>query len=221
GVADGAVHDLRHDPRAQHAVWRRRAAARVLPLALVAGEAHAQAADPPADAAFAADRGARHCGIQGRVDPGACGARRDRHAPRLACGRRGDPMTTKRPRASRPLSARASELRRALLELHGAIVAVERRNFERKWGRVQASEFLHQLVQDEAWSWLRPLSALIVGLDAPEGATEDALFSEARRLLKPDAAGMPFQRRYASLIQQSPDVAFAHGIAIKALKKSP
>jgi hypothetical protein len=130
-------------------------------------------------------------------------------------------MTTKRPRASRPLSAHASELRRALLELHGAIVAVERRNFERKWGRVQASEFLHQLVQDEAWSWLRPLSALIVGLDAPEGATEAALFSEARRLLKPDAAGVPFQQRYASLIQESPDVAFAHGVAAKALKKSP
>jgi hypothetical protein len=125
-------------------------------------------------------------------------------------------MTTKRPRASRPLSAHASELRRALLELHGAIVAVERRNFERKWGRVQASEFLHQ-----AWSWLRPLSALIVGLDAPEGATEAALFSEARRLLKPDAAGVPFQQRYASLIQESPDVAFAHGVAAKALKKSP
>jgi hypothetical protein len=130
-------------------------------------------------------------------------------------------MTTKRPRASRPLSAHASELRRALLELHGAIVEVERRNFERKWGTVQASEFLHQLVQDEAWSWLRPLSALIVELDAPEGATEGALFSEARRLLKPDAAGTPFQQRYASLIQESPDVAFAHGVATKALKKSP
>ena len=127
-------------------------------------------------------------------------------------------MSTRRPRANRPLSAAASGLRRALLELHGAIVAFERRNFERKWGRVQASEFLHQLVQDEAWSWLRPLSALIVEFDAPEGGTEEALFSEARRLLKPDPAGAPFQQRYASLIQQSPDVAYAHGVAMQTLK---
>jgi hypothetical protein len=119
---------------------------------------------------------------------------------------------------SRVLSPRAVEVRRALLELHGAVVALERQYFERKWGRVQASEFLHQLVQDEAWSWLRPLSALIVEFDAPEGMTEEALFSEARQLLKPDPAGAPFQQRYASLIQESPDVAYAHGVAMQTLK---
>lgn len=114
-------------------------------------------------------------------------------------------------------------LRRALLDLHGAIVATERQAFERKWGRVQASEFLHQLIEDEAWSWLRPLSALIVQLDSPEegGPAEEALFAEARRLIRPDAAGTPFQQRYASLLQESPEVAYAHGVAMQALKKSP
>lgn len=114
-------------------------------------------------------------------------------------------------------------LRRALLDLHGAIVATERQAFERKWGRVQASEFLHQLIEDEAWSWLRPLSALIVQLDSPEegGPTEEALVAEARRLIRPDAAGTPFQQRYASLLQESPEVAYAHGVAMQALKKSP
>ena len=108
-----------------------------------------------------------------------------------------------------------------MLDLHGAIVAFERRAFERKWGRVQASEFLHQLIEDEAWSWLRPLSALIVGFDAPEEAraTDQALAAEARRLLKPDAAGAPFQQRYASLLQESPEVAYAHGVVMQSLKK--
>ena len=117
----------------------------------------------------------------------------------------------------------AIELRRALLQLHGAIVSLERENFERKWGRVQASEFLHQLIEDEAWSWLRPLSALIVQFDVPaeEAVPEAALFAEARSLLRPDTAGTPFQQRYATLIQKSPDVAYAHGIAMQALKKSP
>ena len=114
----------------------------------------------------------------------------------------------------------AGELRRALLELHGAIVAAEREAFERKWGRVQASEFLHQLIEDEAWSWLRPLSALIVQLDAPaeEAPAEGGLFSEARQLLRPDASGTPFQQRYASLLQEKPEIAYAHGVAMRALK---
>lgn len=115
------------------------------------------------------------------------------------------------------------ELRRALLDLHGAIVAIERLAFERKWGRVQASEFLHQLIEDEAWSWLRPLSALIVQFDSPEEdrPTEEALVAEARRLVRPDAAGTPFQQRYALLVQDSPEVAYAHGVAMQALKRSP
>ena len=112
------------------------------------------------------------------------------------------------------------DLRHALLELHGAIVAAERESFERKWGRVQASEFLHQLIEDEAWSWLRPLSALIVQFDAPakEAPTEEVLFAEARKLLRPDVAGTPFQQRYASLIQAKPEVAYAHGVVMRALK---
>ena len=113
-----------------------------------------------------------------------------------------------------------SELRRALLDLHGAIVAAEREGFERKWGRVQASEFLHQLIEDEAWSWLRPLSALIVQLDTPadEAPTEEALVAEARRLLRPDASGTPFQRRYAGLLQERPEVAYAHGVAMQRIR---
>ena len=114
-------------------------------------------------------------------------------------------------------------MRRALLDLHGAIVATERQAFERKWGRVQASEFLHQLIEDEAWSWLRPLSELIVQLDSPEEGrpTEEALFAEARRLIRPDVAGTPFQQRYALLLQEIPEVAYAHGVTMQALKKSP
>jgi hypothetical protein len=112
------------------------------------------------------------------------------------------------------------KLRHALMDLHGAIVANERQAFERKWGRVQASEFLHQLIEDEAWSWLRPLSALIVQIDSPEegGPTEEELLSEARRLIRPDAAGTPFQQRYASLVQDSPEVAYAHGVVMQALR---
>ena len=110
------------------------------------------------------------------------------------------------------------DLRRRLLELHGAIVAIEREDYERKAGRVNAADFLRLLVEDAAWDWLRPLSTLIVQFEAEEGGAE--LAREARSLLRPDSAGSPFQQRYAWLIERSPDVAFAHGRVMQALKGS-
>lgn len=109
------------------------------------------------------------------------------------------------------------QLRKALLELHRAIVAIEREDHERKAGSTNAAAFLRLLVEDEAWSWLRPLSALIVQIDEGEG-DEKALVAETRTLLKPDANGLAFQQRYAWLLDRSPDVAYAHGQVMRALK---
>ncbi len=114
---------------------------------------------------------------------------------------------------------KAAELRKALLELHRAIVAIEREDYERKSGTVNAGEFLRLLIEDEGWSWLRPLSELIVQVD--EGSIDGKLLAaEARKLLKPDSAGAPFQQRYAWLMERSPDVVYAHGAAMKALKEA-
>jgi len=110
-----------------------------------------------------------------------------------------------------------AKLRSALLELHRAIVSVEREDHERKSGSASAGEFLRLLVEDEAWAWLRPLSALIVQLDE-QGGDEAALIAEARQLLKPDAQGMPFQQRYAWLLERSPEIVYAHGQVMTVLK---
>jgi hypothetical protein len=55
--------------------------------------------------------------------------------------------------------------------------------------------------------------------EAPVAEAEAALFTEARALLKPDMGGMPFQQRYVWLIEQSPEVAYAHGAVMQVLKK--
>ena len=112
------------------------------------------------------------------------------------------------------------DLRRSLLELHRAIVAVEREDFERRNGTVSAGEFLRVRVEDPVWEWLRPLSTLIVQLDELEEGANDSWLAEARRLLKPDSAGGPFQQRYAWLIERSPDVLYAHGVLMHALKEA-
>ena len=121
------------------------------------------------------------------------------------------------------LSPRSVALRHNVLELHRSIIAFERADYERRAGTVSAVEFLRLLIEDDAWSWLRPLSALIVQMDEetekPAHEVEAALFAETRSLLKPDFVGTPFQSRYAWLIEQSPDVAYAHGAVVQALKK--
>ena len=109
------------------------------------------------------------------------------------------------------------DFRKALLDLHRTLIAEERTGYERRAGQVSAAIFLRVLIEDEAYAWLRPLSALIVRMDDEE---EDAaaLLAETRALVRPDFTGTPFQTRYAWLIEQSPDVAYAHGVVKQALR---
>jgi hypothetical protein len=120
------------------------------------------------------------------------------------------------------ITPKAVALRHNLLELHRAIVNFERRDYERRAGEVGAAAFLRVLIEDQAYAWLRPLSILIVQLDEdterPAAEIEAALFDETRALLKIDPAGTPFESRYAWLIEQSPEVAYAHGGVMQALK---
>lgn len=120
------------------------------------------------------------------------------------------------------ISPRSVALRHNLLELHRTIVAFERAGYERRVGEVGAAAFLRVLIEDEAYAWMRPLSELIVEIDEdseqPAAEVEAALFAEAQALLRIDFTGTTFQQRYAWLIEQSPEVAFAHGAVIQVLK---
>ena len=111
-----------------------------------------------------------------------------------------------------------NELRRRLLELHKALVDVERDGTERARGRMTDGEFLKALIDDPAFAWLAPLTALIVRLDEIE--SDDVprnLKSEIKRLLKPDDLGLAFQRRYHEILQKSPDALVAHGAVMRLI----
>src|SRR4051812_4830395 len=112
-----------------------------------------------------------------------------------------------------------STLRRPLLDLHKALVDAEREDYERGRGRMTDGEFLKALIDDPAFAWLGALTALIVRLEELE---EDALpkdyVAELRRLLKPDAAGSPFQRKYGDLLQRRPEALGAHGALMRTLQ---
>lgn len=108
-----------------------------------------------------------------------------------------------------------NELRRRLLELHKALVDVERESYERGRGRMTDGEFLKALIDDPAFAWLAPLTALIAGLDEDEVPVEHK--AELKRLLKPDELGSAFQRRYHEILQRSPDALVAHGAVVRLL----
>lgn len=117
-----------------------------------------------------------------------------------------------------------AEVRRALLNLHLALVGVERREYERLSGRLPDTAFLEQLIDDPDLRWLAALTTLIVRLDEIE-AEEDrqqarALYrscpGQIRKLLTTE--GSEFHRRYQRIMQQSPDVVVAHAALRGALE---
>jgi hypothetical protein len=133
-------------------------------------------------------------------------------------------------RSSEETRGRLAEIRRALLRLHKTLLEAERAAYERSRGRVASGgEFLQLVIKDPWFSWLRPVSELIVRIDeltadeeglAGEGA-EDAV-AQARLLLRPPGeAGGEFGRRYYRALQQSPDVVLAHAALARLLNAGP
>ena len=116
-----------------------------------------------------------------------------------------------------------AEVRTPLLGLHKSLVDAERREYERKHGRLENAEFLKVLMEHPQFAWLKPLTALIVRLDETledgnggAGAL-DLLAGQLRSLLVPDSQGTGFQQRYAEVLQRSPDAVVDHGRTLSAL----
>ena len=110
-------------------------------------------------------------------------------------------------------------LRRPLLDLHKTLVDAEREDYERGRGRMSDGEFLKALIDYPAFAWLGALTALIVRLEELETpALPKEYIAEIRRLLKPDADGSAFQRKYGDLLQRRPEALVAHGAVIRVLQ---
>jgi hypothetical protein len=108
------------------------------------------------------------------------------------------------------------ELRSALLALHKALLAVERRQLERVHGRLSNAEFL-QIVSDPVrYGWLKPFSRLILAFDDEEH--DGDLRAEARELLVPPKGDTPFGRRYLSLMQREPGLVVEHRAVARLLQ---
>ena len=122
------------------------------------------------------------------------------------------------------------DVRRALLRVHRALVDAERAEHERRHGAVTGAEFLHALMDDLRYAWLRPLSELVIAFDeteeeaakAGEPVRDDAartLVDAVRRLVAPPDSQTAFGRRYADLLQREPELVLAHGALVQQLAR--
>jgi len=135
-----------------------------------------------------------------------------------------DPYQTSPAPLSPARRQRLEELRRGLLRIHKALLDDARIRYEREQGRIEGSGAFLRLVLNDPWfDWLHPLSGLVVQIDEllaadePTAADGDALIGQSRTLLRPDAGGDGFQRRYHRAIQDVPDVLIAHVATAKSL----
>ena len=111
-----------------------------------------------------------------------------------------------------------TDVRHGLLGLHKALIVAEQLTFERIYGRVDSTGQLLQLVMNDPWfTWLHPLSNMVVRIDElmdgeEEVTAEDVaiLMTEIRALIRPSERGDGFERSYYEALQRAPDVVMAH-----------
>jgi hypothetical protein len=128
---------------------------------------------------------------------------------------------------SSPLREKILDVRGSLLSLHKALILAEQVTYERINGRIESTSELLQLVLNDPWfTWLHPISQLIVRIDELlDDKYELSLIEvehfliEARSLIRPSEEGDGFERSYYEALQREPDVIFAHVEVKKLLTK--
>ena len=131
-----------------------------------------------------------------------------------------------------------AEVRRTLLDLHKALIERERAEYEKSHGAVSAGEMLQLLIRDDHFSWLHPISELIVRVDelisnaaerrrptpsrpamTPDQvrAETEVLLAETRELLTAGDAPGQFRERYDAALQVDPTIVLMHRAVMNAL----
>ena len=124
-----------------------------------------------------------------------------------------------------PKQETASQLRRAVLELHKALMDAQRIRYERLHGRIATNgEFLGLVLEHPQFAWLRALSALIARLDEwiddeksePEELT--AMVAALQALTEQDGANAVFSTAYWAIVNEVPEATIAHVKLTRALE---
>jgi hypothetical protein len=123
---------------------------------------------------------------------------------------------------------RLLELRQALLHLHKALIDSEKVEYERTFGSIGSpADFLQLLIRDPWFTWLQPLSELIVQIDEtldektpPPVEIAETFLKNVRVLLTPGEERQGFPNHYFEALQRDPNVVMAHAEAVSLCGKA-
>lgn len=121
--------------------------------------------------------------------------------------------------------SRLTDLRTRLLHLHKTLLEMERQDYEKRFGRVNAGELLQLVINGSVFAWLRMISALVVEIDEVLNGEEpatlndfDELISQAR-LLFTSSGNEEFKNKYQAALQREPSVVMAHAAVMQLLRQ--
>ena len=119
-------------------------------------------------------------------------------------------------------------LRLALLRVHKTLLEMERREYEREHGHVNAGELFRLVVDHAQFAWLHNISEFVVRIDESLAANEpvtpeytNVAFSLARKMFVPTEAGDGFQKKYFDAIQRDPAVVIEHAELARLFNNEP
>lgn len=108
--------------------------------------------------------------------------------------------------------------RNILLSLHKTLIDFERETYERLHGKLNASQFLNTLLEDENFAWLRKFSMLIVEIDEmfdlKDGITNEMIGANLAKMRELVAMKDPdefFRSKYQFALQNNPEAAASQG----------
>src|SRR4051812_20982015 len=101
-----------------------------------------------------------------------------------------------------------------LLKLHKSMIDLEREMHEGIHGKLNSSEFLNLLLEDEDFAWLRQFSMLIVEIDEMFAQKEavsvemiDANLAKVKQLVDMTEPDEYFRAKYQFALQRDPNAA--------------
>lgn len=119
-------------------------------------------------------------------------------------------------------------VRDTLLDLHRALLDVERQAYEQVFDKPTPFELLRLLTESPQFAWLRPISQLVAEIDdlmdsqPPSSATAIAdVTSRVGSLVRLESPTEDFKDRYRDALQQSIDVAGLHADLRRMLGTGP
>ena len=123
-------------------------------------------------------------------------------------------------RTATEIRVRLQGTRQTLLSLHKALLDSEKTAYQLVHGDIASpAAFLQLLIHDPWFSWLQPVTTLLVQIDEALAAKKppkddrelEQLLEDTRALLSPsNAQDEAFWKRYSSVVQRDPAVAVLH-----------